>query len=93
MFFRGSRYANVPEHELTNPRGRVIRYKGIREIPLPVAQRSHIVRQGDRLELVAHEYFREPERFWRICDANRATWPGDLLAETGRRLAIPAAEG
>ena len=47
MFFRGSRYADVPEHELVDARGRTIRYKGIREIPTPTAQQAHDFRARD----------------------------------------------
>ena len=38
------------------------------------------------------QHFRDAERFWRICDANRATWPDDLLEEAAI-LRIPASEG
>ena len=33
MFFKGSRYANVGEHEITDGQGRVVRYKKVRFIP------------------------------------------------------------
>ena len=46
----------------------------------------------DRLDLVAFRYFQDPEQFWRICDANGALWPDDLL-EPGNVLLIPASEG
>lgn len=93
MFFRGSRYADVPVHEITDSSGRVIRYKGIREIPDTRAERAHVVRQGERIDIIAHEAFQDSERFWRICDVNQALWPNDLLIETGRRLLIPSSEG
>lgn len=93
MFFKGSRYANVGQHEITNSRGRVIRYKKIRFIPETRAQMAHVVVQGERLDHIAHHYFRDSERFWRICDANRAVWPDDLVAEAGRTILIPPSEG
>ena len=49
-------------------------------------------REDDRLDIVAYRAWREPERFWRICDANRAFWPDALVAEPGRVLLLPAAE-
>ena len=44
---------------------------------------------------VAHiaVFRRDPERFWRICDANQAMWPDELTAEAGRMLLIPPPEG
>jgi hypothetical protein len=93
MFFRGSRYANVATAELTDANGRVIPYKKVRFIPETAAQLGHRVRHGERLDHIAHEHYRDSERFWRICDANRATWPDDLVAHRGRTLSIPPAEG
>ena len=34
----------------------------------------------------------DPEQFWRICDANEAMWPDDLLI-IGKKLSIPSSEG
>ena len=93
MFFKGSRYANVDAHQITDSKGREIRYKKIRFIPETKAQLTYIVRQGERLDYIAHRYYRDPERFWRICDANHALWPDDLVAEAGRTILIPPSEG
>ncbi len=93
MFFRGSRYATVGEHEIADSKGRVIRYRKVRFIPDTRAYVAHVVSQGERLDHIAHHHYREPERFWRICDANRAMWPGDLVEETGRTIPIPPSEG
>ena len=93
MFFRGSRYANVGEHQITDGKGRVIRYKKTRFIPATQAQMGHMVGLGERLDHIAFRYYRDPERFWRICDANRAMWPPELVAEAGRTILIPPLEG
>jgi hypothetical protein len=93
MFFRGSRYADVSEHQITDSRGKIIRYKKIRIIPKTEARMAHLVRQEDRLDLIAFRYFKNPERFWRICDANLAMWPEDLVEEAGKRIKIPPSEG
>lgn len=93
MFFKGSRYQNVGDGELTDFKLRVIKYKRIRFIPPTRADWSYQVRQGDRLDLIAHDFFRDPERFWRICDVNRALWPDDLLNEVGHTILIPPSEG
>ncbi len=89
MFAKGSRYEKVAEHELTESDGRVLRYKGIRFIPKTTAQFTHVVSQGERPDHLAFHYYRDPERFWRIADANHTMWPADLTAEPGRRILIP----
>jgi hypothetical protein len=89
MFFKGSRFEHVPTAVIAGPDGRTVRYKKTRFIgPVP-ARRNHTISQGERLDLIAHRYFRDPERFWRICDANLALWPDDLVARAGRRILIP----
>ena len=93
MFFKGSRYTTVAEHEMTDEHGRVLRYKGIRFVPDSPADLGYVIQQGDRLDLVAHRAYRDPERFWRIADANRALWPPDLVAEPGATVLIPPADG
>lgn len=93
MFFRGSRYETVAEAELTAADGRVIRYKRVRFIPETRAVLSRQVGQGDRLDLISYQVYRDPEEFWRICDANLALGPDELVEEPGRRLLIPIPMG
>lgn len=92
MFFKGSRYASVPEGEITDASGRVARYKLTRFIPATRALTVHSVAREERLDHVAFRYYRDPERFWRICDANLAFWPPDLVAAVARILLIPRSE-
>jgi hypothetical protein len=89
MFFEGSRYIDVPTAELVDERGRRVRYKTVRFIGPASRRWTHAASEGERMDHVAHRYYRDPERFWRICDANRALWPDDLLAEPGTLLKIP----
>lgn len=92
MFFKGSRYAKVTTLEITDSTGRTVQYKAIRFIPEAQARLAHKVQGGERLDHVAHRYFRDPERFWRICDANKAIWPDDLMSKPGERILIPSSE-
>jgi len=89
MFEKGSRYENVDESELTDENDRVIRYKKTRFAPASTARFRHLVTEGERLDHMAHRYFRDAERFWRICDTNTAMWPDDLLAAAGEWILIP----
>lgn len=89
MFAKGSRYETVDDAELTDEQGRILRYKKARFIPDAEARFGHLLSQGERLDHLAYRTYRDPERFWRICDANEAMWPDDLVAEAGRRILIP----
>lgn len=93
MFFKGSRYEGVETHETEDEQGRPVRYKKVRRIPYTPGRLAHQVREDERLDHVAHRYYRDPERFWRICDANLTLWPEELVSETGRIIVIPPAQG
>ncbi len=93
MFFRGSRYERVPTKDYEAADGRVIRYKALRPIPDTPGLTRHRVDEGERLDHIAFAAFRDPERFWRIADANLAIDARDLTAEPGRVIDIPESEG
>lgn len=90
MFFRGSRYEPVPTLTWIGPDGRMIRYKGMRIIPEPRGTLGHTVRQDERLDRVAQEWFGNAELWWRLADANTVLDPDELVAEPGRTIAVPA---
>lgn len=92
MFFKGSRYEKVDTNQITDSTGQVIIYKKIRFIPPTAGVVGYSVKQGERLDQISNRSFRDPQRFWRICDANEAMWPDDLLT-VGRTLEIPPSEG
>ena len=91
-FASTSRYAGIETTTLETPDGRTIVYRRRRFVPPPERFDllvEHTVADGERLDLIAAQYLGDPEQFWRICDANGALLPEDLVAEPGRRLAIP----
>jgi hypothetical protein len=71
--------------------GNQIAYTLLRITPNTQAIQAHIVKQGDRLDLMAFTYYNDPEQFWRICDGNSAMRPDDLTATIGRSILIPIA--
>ena len=93
MFFKGSRYTKVEDLEITGDDGRVIRYKKVRFIPRTEASLSHVVRDHERIDHIAHQHFKDSQRFWRICDANLTMRPNELVERSGRRIQIPPPEG
>jgi hypothetical protein len=54
---------------------------------------EHVVTEGDRLDNIAAKYLGDPEQFWRVCDANGAMLPDELIETIGRRLRITLPEG
>lgn len=92
MFEPTSRYYSLDNQTLTMPDGRVVTYKRRRVLPPPGSLQTLTeveVTQGDRLDLIAARTLGDPEQYWRVCDANNAMNPFDLVAETGRRVRVP----
>ena len=92
MFFKGSRYTSVKDHTITDSEGRVIQYKGIRFTPQTEGQLEHTVSEGERLDHIAFNFYKDSEQYWRICDANEALKPDDLVNEPGKTISIPPAK-
>jgi len=49
---------------------------------------EHVLKQGERLDHLAVQYFGEPTLFWRICDAAAVLDPDELTGEIGRIIGI-----
>jgi hypothetical protein len=90
-----SRYNGVPTATTTTADGRTVTYVTRREVPQPASfatLQTITVRDGDRLDRLAAQYFGDPLAFWRICDANGAVWPETLTGTAGLslRVTLPA---
>jgi hypothetical protein len=100
VFEAGSRYAAIETARITvvGPDGEEspVTYVRRRVVPPPAGGAplaTHRVAVGDRLDLLAARYLGDPELFWRICDANAAHRPDELVEEPGRLLRIAMPEG
>lgn len=103
LFSPTSRYAGTETATLRLPDGREVVYLRRRFVPAPEALgllALHVVATGEtRLDQIAArpEYYADPEQYWRLCDANRALRPDELLEgkSTGEKilLRIPMPEG
>jgi len=94
MFEPSSRYYSLETATFTLPDGRIVAYKRRRFLPRGEGMdllMEVTVTEGDRLDLIAFRTLGDPEIFWRICDANDAMNPFDLVAdgEIGRQLRVP----
>ena len=88
MIFKGSRYEDVGVYAVTTPTGQQVTALRIRFIPLTPAGYLHTFTAGERLDLLGYRFYRNPEKFWRIADANVEIDPDDLLVP-GRQIRIP----
>ena len=95
LFGPTSRYAATETAIYVTPRGVEVAY--LRRRVVPPMERfdtigAHVVVAGDRLDILAAQVLGDPEQFWRLCDANGAMLPDELL-EIGRTLRITMPEG
>ena len=94
MFEPTSRYYEIETAHLRLSDGREIAYKRRRFIPQAADLKPlgrELVQAADRIDLVAARALGDPEQFWRICDANGALDPADMV-QLGRRLIVPLPE-
>lgn len=90
-----SRYNKTPLARLTMPDGTEVAYLRRRFVPPPgnfVLLQEHTVTEGERLDQIAAKYLGDPEQFWRLCDANGAVRPNELLEPVGRSIRITLPE-
>ena len=83
-----SRYAATQTFAVVD-RGKTYTLFRPRAIPPTPAATSRRTTAADRPDLVAYQYFREPQRWWRIADANGVADPYDSYVTPGRVVRIP----
>jgi nucleoid-associated protein YgaU len=96
LFASNSRYYGLDTATLTAADGTVVAYVKRRFVPAPetLATSGYLTfSQGDRLDNLAAKYLGDPEQYWRICDANRAMRPEELVESIGRVLRVALASG
>ena len=95
LFAPTSRYYGLDTTAILQ-QGRPVAYVLRRFVPPPERLQllqQHTVMQGDRLDNIAAQYLGDPTLFWRLCDANRAMRPWELVATVGRKLRITMPAG
>lgn len=94
MFLRDSRYSKAKAFDDDPVLGEVFRGVKPRAIGPATGVLEHVVRSGERLDLLARNYYNDPRLWWRILDANPGfLYGGDLTLEAyvGRVIVIPRA--
>lgn len=96
LFPPTSRYHGVPVKKTKRADGKEVTYLSRRFVPQPSAfetLQEYSIKQGDRIDNLAHEFVGDPEQFWRLADANHEMDPQQLTAEVGRKIRITLPEG
>jgi len=70
MFTKISRYYALPEVTSLDAQGRLLPSKKLRLLPAVSASFQHTVKAVDRLDHLAYQYYKQPRKWWKICDAN-----------------------
>ena len=70
MFSKLSRYRKLTDVVTTDPKGRELESRSLRLLPQVSGTLIHTVEEVDRLDHLAYKYYRQPRKWWRICDAN-----------------------
>ena len=70
MFAKLSRYRKLPEVVTIDVKGRALPSKSLRPLPDVTGAFLHTVEEIDRLDHLAYKYYKQPRKWWRICDAN-----------------------
>ena len=94
MFLKGSRYEQARSFD---PAGDGSLFPGVRprEIGPATGVVEHVVKSGDRLDLLARHYYNDDRLWWRIADANpEFVHAGLMVAEdqVGDVILIPRAK-
>ena len=72
MFSKNSRYRKLADVVTTDSKGRNLASKSLRLLPEVSGTFLHTVEEVDRLDHLAYKYYKQPRKWWRICDANPA---------------------
>ena len=93
MIERDSRYSTTETAVYETEEGTRVLYLRRRFLPqamdVPSARDFETLDRRERLDTIAVATIGDPQAYWRVCDANGALNPFELLDETGGRLRVP----
>lgn len=83
MFSSDSRYRRSPVFASANAAGLPIQVADLRLPPPTDGSFAHVIQEGDRIDNLANQYYRDPRKWWRIADANPDfPTPASLLGQS-----------
>ena len=80
MFLSNSRYFNLKTVTAEDSKGRAVTAVTLRRLPFASGTET-LVKDHDRLDVMAQRRYSDPTKFWHIADANTELEANDLLAE------------
>jgi hypothetical protein len=95
-YSESSRYRGVALTTWSQPDGSLVAHgkrrfiASRREIAIAA---GHLVRGGERPDLIAHLHYQQPLLQWRIADGNAVLDPFELTDTLGARIAVPVPPG
>lgn len=88
MFLDTSRYARLATDTVVTADGHQVTAIRLRRLP-PMTGNPRLVKDGDRLDVIAERAFGDGTRFWHIADANTALEANDLVARVLDSFNLP----
>jgi len=86
MYLESSRYYRVKQ-TVTKCAGRDVKVLTLRRLP-PTTGKPIVIKENDRLDIMAERLNGDPTTFWHIADANSELYANDLIV-TNRVIAVP----
>ncbi len=90
MFDPKSRYVKAQTFVVTDARGRQVRAVAAPPPPNQVQLGIHLLKQGERLDLLAAKYLSDPAGYWRIAEQNDVMLPETLTEATEIEIPVKA---
>jgi hypothetical protein len=91
MFDKKSRYLKAETYAVTDARGREVIVVATPPPPNQQLLGIHLLKQGERLDLLAWKYLEDPAGFWRVAEKNDVMLP-EALTEAAE-IQIPVKVG
>jgi hypothetical protein len=88
MIDKKSRYRRTAVVEVQRPGGERVRILELREVPPTAGTLEVTPVAGERLDHLAHRFYRDARAFWRLCDASDELDPQDVVV-AGVPVVIP----
>jgi hypothetical protein len=70
MYDPTSRYAGLIPYTVVDHRGRVVAVTPVPDAPAQTLLGIHVLKEGERLDLLAARYLDDPAGYWRIAELN-----------------------
>jgi hypothetical protein len=88
MFANNSRYVNLETVTGTDRSGRKVQAVKLRRLPATPGS-PVITKDGNQLDVMSEERYRDATRFWHIGDANTELEVNNLVRTAGRVIRVP----